>query len=99
METPDTRYIRRPDVRDLVVGSELTFAEHGEHELKGVPGRWRIYSLRDERRAVARGKYLAPARDHMKVGDKIAVRLAAHAPSAVRAVSRLGGGRRARSRR
>ncbi len=31
-------------VRDLVIGSELTFAESGEHELKGVPGRWTIWA-------------------------------------------------------
>jgi hypothetical protein len=24
--------------------SELTFAEDGEHELKGVPGRWTIWA-------------------------------------------------------
>jgi pimeloyl-ACP methyl ester carboxylesterase len=31
-------------VKDLVVGAELRFAERGEHELKGVPGRWRLYA-------------------------------------------------------
>ena len=32
-------------VRDLVVGSPLRFAERGEHELKGVPGSWELYSV------------------------------------------------------
>jgi class 3 adenylate cyclase len=32
-------------VRDIVTGSRRTFAERGEHELKGVPGRWRVYAL------------------------------------------------------
>lgn len=32
-------------VRDLVIGSELRFAEHGEHELKGIPDRWSVYAL------------------------------------------------------
>jgi class 3 adenylate cyclase len=32
-------------VRDLVIGSELTFAERGEHELKGIPDRWALYSV------------------------------------------------------
>ena len=32
-------------VRDLVAGSGLTFDEAGEHELKGVPGRWRLYRV------------------------------------------------------
>src|SRR3954468_24146448 len=31
-------------VKDLVVGADLQFAERGEHELKGVPGRWRLYA-------------------------------------------------------
>jgi class 3 adenylate cyclase len=30
-------------VRDLVAGSGLTFEDAGEHELKGVPDRWRLY--------------------------------------------------------
>jgi class 3 adenylate cyclase len=30
-------------VKDLVAGSGLTFDDAGEHELKGVPGRWRLY--------------------------------------------------------
>jgi hypothetical protein len=29
-------------VRDLVAGSGLTFSDRGVHELKGVPGIWRI---------------------------------------------------------
>jgi class 3 adenylate cyclase len=32
-------------VRDLVAGSGLTFDDAGEHELKGVPGRWRLYRV------------------------------------------------------
>jgi class 3 adenylate cyclase len=32
-------------VRDLVIGSELAFAERGEYELKGLPGRWPIHAL------------------------------------------------------
>jgi class 3 adenylate cyclase len=35
-------------VKDLVVGSELSFEERGDHELKGVPGTWRLYSVRRE---------------------------------------------------
>jgi class 3 adenylate cyclase len=31
-------------VRDLVIGSDLGFSERGEHELKGIPGRWGIYA-------------------------------------------------------
>jgi class 3 adenylate cyclase len=32
-------------VKDLVVGSGLEFADRGEHELKGVPGEWRLFAL------------------------------------------------------
>jgi class 3 adenylate cyclase len=32
-------------VKDLVVGSGLTFEDRGGHELKGVPGEWRIFAV------------------------------------------------------
>lgn len=32
-------------VKDLVAGSGLTFEDTGEHELKGVPDRWRLYRV------------------------------------------------------
>jgi class 3 adenylate cyclase len=32
-------------VRDLVAGSRLEFADAGEHELKGIPDRWRVYRV------------------------------------------------------
>jgi class 3 adenylate cyclase len=32
-------------VRDLTVGSDLTFTERGPHDLKGVPGPWVLYAL------------------------------------------------------
>jgi class 3 adenylate cyclase/pimeloyl-ACP methyl ester carboxylesterase len=31
-------------VRDLMVGSGLTFDDRGERELKGIPGTWRVYA-------------------------------------------------------
>ena len=34
-------------VQDLVAGSGIEFEERGEHELKGVPGRWRLYAVVD----------------------------------------------------
>ena len=34
-------------VKDLTAGSGLTFQEAGEHELKGVPDRWRLYRVVD----------------------------------------------------
>jgi class 3 adenylate cyclase len=32
-------------VRDLVAGSGLTFEDRGSHELKGIPGEWRLYAV------------------------------------------------------
>jgi len=32
-------------VKDLVAGSGIDFEDRGEHELKGVPGSWRIYAV------------------------------------------------------
>src|SRR5262249_29784779 len=32
-------------VKELVAGSGLAFEDAGEHEMKGVPERWRIYRL------------------------------------------------------
>ncbi len=32
-------------VKDLTAGSGLTFQDAGEHELKGVPDRWRLYRV------------------------------------------------------
>jgi class 3 adenylate cyclase len=32
-------------VKDLVVGSGIEFEERGEHELRGVPGEWRLFSV------------------------------------------------------
>jgi class 3 adenylate cyclase len=32
-------------VKDLVVGSELRFEDRGEHELRGVPGAWRLWKV------------------------------------------------------
>ncbi len=33
-------------VPSLVVGSGLDFVDHGEHELKGVPGAWRLFAAK-----------------------------------------------------
>jgi class 3 adenylate cyclase len=33
-------------VKDLVVGSGIEFEDRGSHELKGVPGEWRLFAVR-----------------------------------------------------
>jgi len=32
-------------VKDLVAGSGLSFDDRGSHELKGIPGEWRLYAV------------------------------------------------------
>jgi len=34
-------------VVDLVVGSDLSFVDRGEHDLKGLPGTWRVFAVGD----------------------------------------------------
>lgn len=31
-------------VKDLVLGSAVTFEDRGTHVLKGVPGKWRVFA-------------------------------------------------------
>ncbi|GIU90272.1 MAG: hypothetical protein KatS3mg010_1371 [Acidimicrobiia bacterium] len=33
-------------VRDLVVGSDLSFEDRGVHDLRGVPEPWQLYAAR-----------------------------------------------------
>jgi pimeloyl-ACP methyl ester carboxylesterase len=33
-------------VKDLVIGAGISFDDRGSHELKGVPGEWRLFSVR-----------------------------------------------------
>jgi class 3 adenylate cyclase len=77
-------------VADLVVGSGLRFIDRGEHELKGVPGQWRLLALGDPAE-----RHLEPAgprfMEHdMRLSDRIVVRLARRAPRVMRAASDLG---------
>jgi class 3 adenylate cyclase len=38
-------------VKDLVAGSGFAFEDRGDHELKGVPGLWRLYAVASAERA------------------------------------------------
>jgi class 3 adenylate cyclase len=33
-------------VKDLVAGSGIELEDRGEHELKGIPGDWQLFSVR-----------------------------------------------------
>jgi hypothetical protein len=72
-------------VVDLVVGSGLRFAERGEHELKGVPGTWRMYAVLGQSAADR-----APAGPAETTGaDRMTLRIARRAPGALRTLGRL----------
>ena len=32
-------------VRDLIVGSDQILTDRGEHQLKGIPGSWRVFAV------------------------------------------------------
>jgi class 3 adenylate cyclase len=49
-------------VRDLIVGSGQNLTDHGEHDLKGVPGPWRIYAVENAFFPSASGVLPAPPR-------------------------------------
>lgn len=74
-------------VKDLVVGSGLTFASRGEHELKGVPGRWELFAVTQ---ASDQPEDL-PQDEPMKTSmDKMVLQTARRAPRFARAAVRLG---------
>ena len=73
-------------VKELVVGSGMQFVDRGEHDLKGVPGSWRVYALGDERAASAP---LDGAAGYMRRSDRVAVSLARRIPRTMRFGARL----------
>ncbi len=44
MAKPDEVLVTRT-ITDLVAGSDLRFEEHGEHQLKGIPGTWQLFAV------------------------------------------------------
>jgi len=34
-----------PTVKDLIVGSGISFADRGLHEFGGIPGQWQLYAV------------------------------------------------------
>jgi class 3 adenylate cyclase/pimeloyl-ACP methyl ester carboxylesterase len=74
-------------VHDLVGGSGLTFVSRGEHELKGVPGRWELFAVTH---AGEQPEDL-PLEESMQTSmDKMVLQTARTAPAFVRAAVRLG---------
>jgi class 3 adenylate cyclase/alpha-beta hydrolase superfamily lysophospholipase len=72
-------------VAELVMGSGLCFEERGRHELKGVPGQWRLLAVTDERPP----EPLPQSAHEDRRGDRAATRVARRFPAAVRAATRV----------
>ncbi len=77
-------------VADLVVGSGLRFTDRGEHELKGVPGHWRLLAVGDSSERSVESAGTGFMERDMRLSDRVVVRLARRAPRAMRAASDLG---------
>jgi pimeloyl-ACP methyl ester carboxylesterase/class 3 adenylate cyclase len=80
-------------VKDLVVGSGIEFADRGAHELKGVPGEWRLLAVVDHRPPPS--QVLSMERDEVapnavlrQRGDRVMLRLMRHAPGTMRLAAR-----------
>jgi class 3 adenylate cyclase/pimeloyl-ACP methyl ester carboxylesterase len=73
-------------VHDLLVGSGLTFASRGEHELKGVPGAWELFALSQ----AGQQAETVPIEESMQTpADKMAVQVARRAPALSRSAVRV----------
>jgi len=76
-------------VKELVIGSDLCFVDRGEHQLKGVPGTWRLFGLADPQEHDPPSQDLEPAASHMTRTDRFVVRVARRTPRAMHAFSRM----------
>ncbi len=82
-------------VRDLVVGSGTGFEDRGVHELKGVPGEWRLLAVRcggapaGSPEANLITQPTPSPRVGMRRSDRVMGRVARRTPSVLRAISRL----------
>jgi class 3 adenylate cyclase len=65
-------------VKDLVVGSGITFTDRGEHRLKGVPDEWRLFSV-DAVETPASNKLIPDARER-RTSDRLAARATRRSP-------------------
>ena len=73
-------------VHDLVVGSGLTLASRGEHELKGIPGRWELFAVT---KAGDQAASLPVEKSMQTSMDKMALQSARRAPALSRAAVRM----------
>jgi class 3 adenylate cyclase/pimeloyl-ACP methyl ester carboxylesterase len=74
-------------VRDLAIGSGLTFDPRGERELRGVPGRWDLYAVIAAGAPAITSTTNAPT---PTVADRVALRVAQRAPRVARRAVGIG---------
>jgi class 3 adenylate cyclase/pimeloyl-ACP methyl ester carboxylesterase len=73
-------------VHDLVVGSGLEFHSRGEHELKGIPGRWELFAVSHVRGQAG----TLPVEKSLQTSmDRMALQSARRVPALSRAALRL----------
>jgi class 3 adenylate cyclase len=77
-------------VADLVVGSGLRFTDRGEHELKGIAGRWRLFAVGDPADRPVQPPGRGSTEREMRLSDRIALQIARRTPRAMQAASELG---------
>jgi class 3 adenylate cyclase len=81
-------------ISDLVVGSGLAFEDRGSHQLKGIPGEWRLLAVAregsgsDDERHLSEIEIGAP-RAAQRPSDRVALAMARRAPRVVRTAMRL----------
>jgi class 3 adenylate cyclase len=76
-------------VKDLVMGSGIDLVDRGTHELKGVPGEWRLFAVRSgDAGAKKPAQEDVPVSARPSLGDRAALRIARSAPSLARAGTR-----------
>ena len=73
-------------VRDLVAGSGLDLRLRGEHELKGVPGKWELFALADSDNAPIQ---VAPEAPPTQAADRVVLATARRAPGLLRLIGRF----------
>jgi pimeloyl-ACP methyl ester carboxylesterase len=82
-------------VRDLVVGSGTAFEDRGMHELKGVPGEWRLLAISPEGAPSGSTEGTLAAlptpspRAMMRPSDRALAAVARRAPGVLRTMARL----------
>ena len=73
-------------VHDLVVGSGLSFASQGDHDLKGITGSWELFAVTS---AGEQANTLPAEKSMQTTMDKMALESARRAPALSRAAMRM----------